>query len=133
MRFGLAVLAGGAVLGIAFLRLPGTSPPLMMAVVILNALGTGFFAARRGALAGLLIVYLGNLLFVAANTARYGFGSGTDPAGVGGFLVRLLVVQVVLLQFAVPAAIAGWCGAFARRRWLGPRPAARRLPRHRPR
>ena len=44
-----------------------------------------------------------------------------DPAGVGGFLVRLLIVQVVLLQFAIPAAIAGWAGAYARRRWLGTR------------
>lgn len=119
MRFWLAVLGGALVLGVAFLRLPGSSPPLMMAVVVLTALGAGFFAARRGALAGLLIVYLGNLLFVAVNTARYGFGSGTDPAGVGGFLVRLLVVQVVLLQFAVPAAIAGWTGTYARQRWPG--------------
>lgn len=121
MRFWLAVLGGALVLGVAFLRLPGSNPPLMMAVVVLTALGAGFFAARRGALAGLLIVYLGNLLFVAVNTARYGFGSGTDPAGVGGFLVRLLVVQVVLLQFAVPAAIAGWTGTYARQRWPGSR------------
>lgn len=128
MRFWLAVLAGALVLGVAFLRLPGSNPPLMMAVVVLAALGTGFFARRRGALAGLFIVYLGNLLFVVANTARYGMGDGSDPSGAGGFLVRLLIVQVVLLQFAIPAAIAGWAGASARRRWLGERPAATHGP-----
>lgn len=121
MRFWLAVLAGASVLGVAFLRLPGSSPPLMMAVVLLAAVGAGFFARRSGALAGALSVYLGNLLFVASNIARYGLGEGNDPSGVGGFLVRLLVVQVVLLQFAVPAAIAGWLGAYARGRWLGRR------------
>ncbi len=121
MRFWLAALAGGLVLGVAFLRLPGSSPQVMMAVVVLAALGTGFFAARRGAIAGFLIVYLGNLLFVASNIARYGIGS-EDPSGgsnVGGFLVRLLIVQFVLLQFAIPAAIAGWCGSYARRRLVG--------------
>jgi len=121
MRFWLAVLAGALVLAVAFLRLPGSNPPLTMAVVMLAGLGTGFFAARRGALAGLLIVYLGNLLFVVINIAQRGVGDGGDPAGVGGFLVRLLIVQVVLLQFAIPAAIAGWAGAYARRRWLGTR------------
>ena len=119
LRFWLAVLAGALVLGVAFLRLPGSNPPLMMAIVLLAAVGTGFVARRRGALAGALIVYLGNLLFVASNLARYGMGDGGDPSGPGGFLLRLAIVQVVLLQFAIPAAIAGWCGAYARRRWLG--------------
>lgn len=121
MRFWLAVIAGASVLGVAYLRLPGSNPPLMMAVVLLAAVGTGFFARRSGALAGALIVYLGNLLFIASNIARYGVGDGSDASGVGDFLLRLAIVQVVLLQFAVPAAIAGWCGAYARRRWLGSR------------
>lgn len=114
-RFALAVLAGTAVLAVAFLRLPAMSAPAVtMAVVVLTALGTGFFAARRGALAGLAIVYLGNLVFVAVNlTLR---GTGEDPSGVAGFLGRLLMVQVVLLQFAIPAAIAGWAGTRLRRR-----------------
>ena len=124
MRFWLAVLAGAVVLGVAFLRLPGSNPPLMMAIVVLAALGAGFFAGRRGALIGFLIVYVGNLLFVASTIARYGFGYGTDSSGAGGFIVRLLIVQVVLLQFAIPAAIAGWSGTYARRRWLGARPSA---------
>jgi len=118
LRFWLAVLAGALVLGVAFLRLPGSNPPLMMAVVLLAAVGTGFVARRRGALAGLLIVYLGNLLFVVINIAQRGLGDG-DPSGVGGFLLRLAIVQVVLLQFAIPAAVAGWLGTYARRRWLG--------------
>jgi len=116
MRFALALLAGAVVLGWLFLRMPGINSPLFsMVVVIVVALGTGFFAARRGALAGFLIVYLGNLLFVVSNIARFGMG-GEDPSGVAGFVGRLLIVQVVLLQFAIPAAIAGWLGASARRR-----------------
>ena len=115
MRFALAVLAGALVLGLLFLRLPGIANPLFsMAVVIAAGLGAGFFAARRGALAGFLIVYLGNLIFVAANLAA--FGIGDDPSGVPGFLGRLLMVQLVLLQYAIPAAIAGWAGEHVRRR-----------------
>jgi len=117
-RFWLAVVAGAVVLGVAFIRLPSSSPQLMIAIVVLAALGTGFFAGRRGALAGFLTVYLGNLLFVAMTTARHGTGQ-EDPAGLAGFIVRLLIVQVVLLQFAIPAAISGWCGAYARQRWAG--------------
>lgn len=119
MRFALAVVAGALVLGLLFLRMAALANPLFsMAVVIAVGLGTGFFAARRGALAGFLIVYLGNLIFVAANLVA--FGIGTDPSGAGGFVGRLLIVQVVLLQFAIPAAIAGWLGAVVRRqvaRW----------------
>lgn len=121
LRFWLAVLAGALVLGVAFARLPGSSPALLMAVVVLAGLGVGFFARRRGALAGFAVVYLGNLVFVAITMTRYGTGDGADPSGIGGFIVRLLMVQVVLLQFAIPAAIAGWAGAYARRRWLGTR------------
>lgn len=115
MRFALAVIAGALVLGLLFLRMPGIASPLFsMAVVIAAGLGTGFFAARRGALAGLLIVYLGNLIFVAANLRA--FGIGADPSDVPGFVGRLLTVQLVLLQYAIPAAIAGWAGEHARRR-----------------
>ena len=119
LRFWLAVLAGALVLGVAFARLPGSSPALLMAVVVLAALGVGFFAGRRGALAGFAMVYLGNLVFVLITMARHGTGDGTDPSGVSGFFLRLLMVQVVLLQFAIPAAIAGWAGAYARRRMSG--------------
>lgn len=121
--FWLAVLAGALVLGVAFLRLPGiSSPQITMLVVILAALGTGFFAARRGALAGFLIVYVANVIFVVVNLIQRGIPQG--DGGTMGFAGRMLVVQVVLLQFAIPAAIAGWCGAYARRRWLRGRPAA---------
>lgn len=119
LRFWLAVLAGALVLGVAFARLPGSNPALLMAVVVLAALGVGFFARRRGALAGVAMVYLGNLVFVGITMTRYGTGDAADPSGIGGFLVRLLIVQVVLLQFAIPAAIAGWAGAYARRRMAG--------------
>ena len=115
MRFALAVIAGALVLGLLFLRMPLIADPVFtMGVVIAAALGTGFFAARRGALAGFLIVYLGNLAFVIANV--FAFGIGDDPSGVLGFVGRLLMVQVVLLQYAIPAAVAGWIGEQARRR-----------------
>jgi len=118
MRFALAVAAGALVLGLLFLRMPNINDPLFsMAWVILAALATGFFAAKRGALAGFLIVYVGNLIFVLANLMR--FGVGQDSGGVPGFVGRLLMVQVVLLQYAIPAAIAGWVGAYARRRMVG--------------
>ena len=115
MRFALAVLAGALAVGGLFLRMPGIGDPLAsMAWVLFAGLATGFFAERRGALAGFLSVYLGNLVFVVANVIRSGVGD--DPSGVPGFIGRLLLVQVVLLQYAIPAAIAGWLGAFARRR-----------------
>ena len=115
MRFALAVVAGALALGWLFLRMPGIASPLAsMAWVLVAGLATGFFAERRGALAGFLIVYLGNLVFVFANLIQ--FGVGDDPSGIAGFIGRLLVVQVVLLQYAIPAAIAGWLGAHARRR-----------------
>jgi len=115
MRFALAVCAGALVLGVAFLRLPGiSSPQVTMAVVILTALGTGFFAARRGALAGFVIVYLANLIFVLVNLMQLGIPQ--DDGGFVGFVGRMLIVQVVLLQFAIPAAVAGWLGAYARHR-----------------
>ena len=115
MRYALAVIAGALVLGLLFIRLPLIADPMFsMGVVIAVGLGTGFFAARRGALAGFLSVYLGNLIFVAVNLAALGIGD--DPSGIPGFVGRLLFVQLVLLQYAIPAAIAGWAGEQARRR-----------------
>jgi len=115
MRSALAILAGALVLGVAFLRLTGiSSPQVTMVVVVLAALGTGFFAARRGALAGFLIVYLANVMFVLVNVVQLGIPQ--NDGGALGFAGRMLIVQLVLLQFAVPAAIAGWLGAQARRR-----------------
>ena len=115
MRFALAVIAGALVLGAAFLRLPDiSSPPVTMVVVVLAALGTGFFAARRGALAGFAIVYLANLFFVLVSVIQLGVPQ--DDGGFGGFAGRMLIVQFVLLQFAIPAAVAGWLGAYVRRR-----------------
>lgn len=118
MRFALAVLAGALVLGVAFLRMPGINSPLLSAaVIVLSALATGFFAGRRGALAGLLIVYLGNLIFVFVTLVERGLpADGSDPSGVAGFLGRLVIVQLVLLPFGVAGAAAGWLGAYARRR-----------------
>ena len=115
MRFAFAVLAGALVLVVAFLRLPGIgSPQVTMVVVVLAALGTGFFAARRGALAGFVIVYLANVMFVLVNSVQLRIPQ--DDGGALGFAGRMLIVQLVLLQFAVPAAVAGWLGAQARRR-----------------
>lgn len=115
MRQALAVLAGALVLGAAFLRLPDiSSPQVTMVVVVLAALGTGFFAARRGALAGFLIVYAANVIFVLVNVIQLGIPQ--DDGGVWGFAGRVLIVQFVLLQFAIPAAVAGWLGAYGRRR-----------------
>lgn len=115
MRFALAVIAGALVLGVAFRRIPDiSSPQVTMVVVVLAALGTGFFAARRGALAGFAIVYLANLFFVLVSVIQLGVPQ--DDGGFGGFAGRMLIVQFVLLQFAIPAAVAGWLGAYVRRR-----------------
>ena len=67
-------------------------------------------------LAGFVIVYLANLIFVLVNTAQLGIPQ--DDGGAVGFARRTLVVQFVLLQFAIPAAVAGWLGASARRRLM---------------
>lgn len=117
MRFRLALLAGALAQGIGFSAFAGLGSSLFAVVFIaLTALAVGFFAARRGALVGFLTVYLGNLVFVLINLARYGIGQ--DPSGLGGFIGRLLIVQATLLPYAAAGAVAGWSGARIRRRLL---------------
>lgn len=117
MRFWLAVLAGAIFQGLAFSAFAGLgSSAFAIAFIVLTALAVGFFAARRGALAGFLTVYLGNLVFVLINIGRRGLGE--DPSDLGGFMGRLLIVQLTLLPYAVVGAIAGWAGARVRRQLL---------------
>lgn len=118
MRLALAVLGGALVQAVAFLRLVGLGgSPLAVLVIVLTAFGTGFFAARRGALAGIASVYLGNLLFFLANVLRY--GPGEDPTGLFPVLGRMIIIQLVILPFGIAGAIAGWTGERARRRLVG--------------
>lgn len=117
MRIGLALLAGALAQGAAFSLFSGLGPSAFaIAFIALTALAVGFLAAARGALAGFATVYLGNLVFVLINVARYGIGQ--DPSGLGGFISRLLIVQATLLPYAAAGAIAGWSGARLRRRLL---------------
>ena len=119
MRFALAVAAGALVVAMAFMRIPSSDPLLVVAVVVLAGLRADFFAVRRGALAGFLLVYVANIVFVIINSIQLGIPQG--DGGIVGFAGRALIVQFVLLQFAIPAALAGWLGAHLRhrlvRRW----------------
>lgn len=117
MRFWLALAAGALAQGLAFSAFPGLgASAFAIAFIALTALAVGFFAARRGALAGFLTVYLGNLVFVLINLGRRGLGE--DPSDLGGFMGRLLIVQLMLLPYAVAGAMAGWAGSRLRRQLL---------------
>jgi hypothetical protein len=119
MRFALAVLGAGAVQSFAFTQLTGprSVPVLALVTMLLAASGAGFFAARRGALAGLVSLYLGALAYAGASY----FAAATvpdaprDPLDLIGWVVRL---GFAIVPYAIGTAVAGWAGTAARRRLL---------------
>lgn len=121
MRFWLAVLAAAVAQAYAFTILtgaPGASLPALV-MMLLGALGAGFFAARRGALAGFLSVYLGALIYAVASYLTASPIADTDaPRTVLDLIGWTLRLGWAIVPFAIAAAIAGWLGAQLRRRLL---------------
>jgi len=112
VRFALAVLIAAAVQLVPYLR-PDVPALLATAYLLFAALGAGFFAGRRGWLAGALSVLLG--------AAAYGLWARPVPATGGGpDLVDLVRAETALLAGVVPyaagGALAGALGARLRAR-----------------
>ena len=115
MRFPLAVLAGGLTAAPAFFRLSDwIGPTAYLALLYLAAvgLGAGFFAARRGALAGALAVYGGLLLWTVTAYARRGAASVGPVAAAQD----ALSLGLAIAPYAVAAGGAGALGGWLRRR-----------------
>ena len=117
MRFALAVLAAGAAASIAFWRLPnwiGITFWMVLAYFALAGLGAGFFAGRRSALAGLLAIYAGLLLYGVAGMVR----DLSAPEGIGplGVAFRLVQLALPVLPYAVVGAAFGALGGYLRGR-----------------
>lgn len=109
MRFALAVLVSGLVQLVPYLR---TEMPALLAVAYLAfaALGAGFFAGRRGWVAGALSVLVG--------AAAYGVlrrpGAEGGPILEDAFRVAAFLLGIV--PYAIVGAIAGAAGAMLRSR-----------------
>jgi hypothetical protein len=120
MRFWLAVAAAAAAQAYAFAQITGprTVPAAALAIMLLAALGAGFFARSRGALAGALSLYAGALIYaVASYVAAPPFEDAPRNAlDLVGWTLRL---GIAVVPYAVGAALAGLAGAYARRRMLG--------------
>ena len=118
MRFALAVAASAVAQLVAYLKFSGSNTPvIVLPYIVLAMLGAGWFAARRGALAGALSVVVAATLYAVAIYA--------GPAGIGMSAgdVAQNVIGVVL-TFWPYIAIGGICGALGaafRGRVLGSR------------
>ncbi|HKW78605.1 MAG TPA: hypothetical protein VJQ09_05845 [Candidatus Limnocylindria bacterium] len=118
MRFAIAVLASGVAQSFIYLRLAdwvGISAALAVTYLAFAALGAGWFAARRNALAGAMSVAVG----VAIYAGRTFFG----PAGTGMQILDLVLGILGLVfaywPFILIGALAGAVGGSLRRRMLG--------------
>lgn len=120
MRFALAVVVSAAAQLFVYLRLSdwiGIGALLALSYIAFAALGAGWFAARRSALAGALSVAVGVTLYALVTF----FG----PAGVGmaAFDLVLGVLRLVLAYWPYIAigALAGAVGGRLRSRVVGAR------------
>ena len=120
MRLVLAILIAGLAQLFIYLRLAdwiGTGAALAVAYIALAALGAGWFAARRSALAGGLSVVVGVTLYALFTF----FG----PAGVGMGTVDLVVgvlrLVVAYWPYILIGTAAGAVGGSFRRRFIGAR------------
>ena len=120
MRFALAVLVAGVAQIFIYLRLAdwvGLGAALAVTYIALAALGAGWFAARRSALAGALSVVLGVVL--------YALDTFFGPAGVGMSAIDLVlgVLRLVIAYwpYILIGALAGSVGGSFRRRLVGAR------------
>jgi len=115
MRFAIAVLAAATLDLAVLLRVDqwlGVGALLALGYLLVASAGAGFFAARRGALAGALTVIVGALLSgLVQYWPRIGYAND-----LGALLVFELQLVVALVPYEIGGAIAGYAGGVARRR-----------------
>ena len=113
MRLAVAVLGAGIVQVFPYLRLDqwiGTGAVLALLYIEFAALGAGFFAGRRAALAGALSVLVGAFLYVVVAGLTQ---PGGDPGAFASFFLR---IPIAVFPFIVLGALAGWLGGALRTR-----------------
>jgi hypothetical protein len=119
MRFAIAVLVAATLDLAVLLRVDqwlGVGAVLALGYLLVASAGAGFFAARRGALAGALTVIVGALLSgIVQYWPRIGYAND-----LGTLLVFELQLVIALVPYEVGGAIAGYAGDVARRRVLRP-------------
>ncbi len=111
MRFTIAVLVAATAQVLIFLRVGdwlGVAAALALAYLMAAAAGAGFFAARRGPLAGALSVLLGALAYGVVTYGTRDAAAVADLWTLLGWEARL-VFSVV--PYALGGAAAGWLGA----------------------
>jgi hypothetical protein len=120
VRFALAVLVSAAAQVFVFLRLAdwiGTGAILAVLYLALAALGAGWFAGHRSALAGALSIAAGVAMY--ASVTYFGVAStGMLPFDVALGIVGLLFAY---LPFIAIGGLAGAVGGSLRRRLLAQR------------
>ena len=109
MRFAVAVLVSAVAQVLIYLRIAGSIDErslLTVAYLMLAAIGAGWFAARRSALAGALSVAVGAALY--ASVAYLG------PAGIGmqplDFVLNVLAVVASFWPYIGLGVVAGAVG-----------------------
>ena len=113
MRFAVAVLGAGIVQVFPYLRLDqwiGVGALLALLYIEFAAFGAGFFAERRGALAGALSVLLGAFFYVVVAGLTQ---PGGDPGAFASFFLR---IPIAVFPFILLGAFAGWLGGAVRAR-----------------
>jgi hypothetical protein len=120
VRFGIAVAVAAVAQLFVYVRLAGwveTGAILAVSYIALAALGAGWFAGRRPALAGALSVVLG--------VALYGAVTFFGPAAIGMGAVDLVLGELRLVvaywPYALLGAAAGATGGWLHRRVTGRR------------
>ncbi len=117
MRFALALLVASLAQVVVYLRLDqwiGVFAVIAISYLLFAALGAGYFAGRSSALAGLLSVLLGALLYgVVAYATR------SAPAGVGSLVEWELRMTVAVLPYAIGGAATGAAGGWLRGQTVG--------------
>lgn len=111
MRYALAVLTAATAQVLVFLRVGdwlGVTAALALAYLMVAAAGAGFFAARRGPLAGALSVLFGALAYGVVSYVTRDELAVADLGSLLGWEARL-VLSVV--PYALGGAAAGWLGA----------------------
>jgi hypothetical protein len=115
VRFAIAVLVAGVVQIVPYLE-ANVAAVLAIAYLCFAALGAGFFAGRRGWLAGGLSVVVGAVLAGIVNEVRAA-GSG----GLLDFVTAETGLLLVIVPYAFLGALAGGFGAWLRSRALATR------------
>jgi hypothetical protein len=115
VRFALAVLVGSIVQIVPYLNLQrwsGSTAFFTLGYLLFAALGTGFFAGRRAALAGAVSVFVGVTIYGVYSYVTGQVGTA-DAYTLTGYELRLLLG---VLPFAIGGAVTGAMGGWLRSR-----------------